>query len=304
MSARARRWVLLTFATLILLWSASGLVVDLLLTRRRTHFTEPLPAELVAADPPCVELRLRASDGLALGAWWIPARDARRAALVLHGNDGSRTENAGLASMLRDDGTSVLALTLRAHGDSEGERNDLGYSARRDVLAALDEVARRAPGLPIVVVGRSLGAAAALYAAEEAKGRVDGWVLEAPYKDLESAVRARLAMFLPAGFDRVAWATMRLSAPLVLEPPLDALAPIAHATALAGEPVLVLAGERDRHAPSPETREFATRIGASAEFVEFPGREHVQLARSDPERYLAAYRRLVARIDGSERVRR
>ncbi|MBI5364334.1 MAG: alpha/beta fold hydrolase [Planctomycetes bacterium] len=304
MSSRARRRILIVLAALVAAWLGSGFVVDVLLTRRSKSFAEPLPAEFVTADPPGKALRLRTSDGLALGAWWIPARDAHCVALVLHGNDGSRSGSAGLARMLRDEGTSVFALTLRAHGDSEGEQNDLGYSARLDVLAALDAIEARAPELPIVLVGRSLGAAAALYAAEDTQERVGGWLLEAPYKDLECAVRARLSMFLPLGLDEVAWTTMRLSAPFVLDPPADALAPIEHAATLSGRPVLVLSGDHDRHAPVEETREFVERIGASAELVTFTGRAHVELAHSDPERFLAAYRSLLARIDRSPSKRR
>ncbi len=77
---------------------------------------------------------------------------------------------------------------MRAHGDSSGEFNDIGYSARLDVVAAVEFLERRRPARPILIHGTSLGAAAATFAAEELGHRVHGYVLECPYRDLRTAV--------------------------------------------------------------------------------------------------------------------
>ena len=64
---------------------------------------------------------------------------------------------------------TVLAVTLRAHGDSTGEANDFGWSSRHDVAAGVKFLQQQCPGQPVYVVGRSLGAAAAIFAAQELK---------------------------------------------------------------------------------------------------------------------------------------
>ena len=87
---------------------------------------------------------------------------------------------------------TVLAISLRAHGDSTGEVNDIGWSGRHDVVAAVGFLGKEFPERPVFIVGRSMGAAAAVFAAEELKTDVAGYFLEQPYKDLKSAVWNRL----------------------------------------------------------------------------------------------------------------
>src|SRR5207237_8808885 len=56
--------------------------------------------------------------------------------------------------------------------------------------------ARGGPGSPLVVWGRSMGAAVALRAAaEDPDGRIAALVLEAPYHDLEAAIVVMLRRF-------------------------------------------------------------------------------------------------------------
>jgi alpha/beta superfamily hydrolase len=67
---------------------------------------------------------------------------------------------------------TVLAISLHAHGDSTGEINDVGWSARHDVTAAVAFLQRECPKQPVYIVGGSLGAAAAIFAAGELVGRL------------------------------------------------------------------------------------------------------------------------------------
>ena len=75
---------------------------------------------------------------------------------------------------------------------------------------------REFPQQPIYVVGRSLGAAAAIFSAEELKGQIAGYFLEQPYKDLKSAVWCRVHYHLPPGLDWFAYFGLRLWAPVFL----------------------------------------------------------------------------------------
>ena len=59
------------------------------------------------------------------------------------------------------------------------------------MIAAVEFLERHRPGKPIVVLGASLGAAAAVFASGELAHRVQGYILESPYKDLKTAVRNR-----------------------------------------------------------------------------------------------------------------
>lgn len=288
-----RRWrrLLLAAGLAIALWLfASWVVADQLTRRHGAVRPEPLPA--VAWGTPR-DVRLETVDGERLGAWFFAGRPDRQPVLLLHGNGGSRADCLDAAEFLVAAGHPALLVTLRCHGDSTGERNDFGYSARRDVVAAIDWLAKECPGR-VVVWGRSLGSAAAVFAAHELGERVGGYVLECPYRDLRTAVRVRTQRYLFWPADRVAYAGLAVAAPLVLGDvdrisPIDASAGIPHDV-----PVLILAGGADPLATPAEAAAIGERIGPRAEVVVFPGAGHVALFGSAPARYRELGLRFVA----------
>jgi uncharacterized protein len=281
-----RKWMRRAFAlgaAAVLVWLASSLAVARRLTRRAEPFTaEPPPLVSWGSAEP---LHLTTADGQTLGAWFFPGRAGQPVVVLLHGNGESRTRCLPQTELLARAGYPVLAVTLRAHGDSTGDSNDLGYSARSDVVAAVEWLAAHHPGTPVVVWGRSLGSAAALFAARELGPRVRGYILECPYRDLNTAVRNRLRMHLPPILDAIAYAGLRVTAPLVL-PDVDRLSPYDAAAEVPPEPqMLLLTGTADRRATPDEARAIAERLGLRAELVVFEGGDHLQLATPDSELY-------------------
>ena len=141
--------------------------------------------------------RLETKDGEDIGAWFIDGRDDAPSVLVIHGHKGRRGNSLGRAELLASRGYAVLMITLRAHGDSTGEFDDVGFGARNDVIAGVDFLEARRPGRPVIVDGNSMGAAAAVFAARELGHRVRGYILESPYQDLRTAVWNRVEVALP-----------------------------------------------------------------------------------------------------------
>ncbi len=179
-----------------------------------------------------------------------------------------------------------MAVTLRAHGDSTGEVNDLGWSARHDVAAGVQFLQRECPGQPVYVVGRSLGAAAAIFAAQELNEDVAGYFLEQPYKDLKSAAWNRLQHYLPPVLDWIAYGGLRLWAPVFLPVDPDHLSPYDHVQDIPEKvPVVFITGSADRHAHLDEVTAMCRRIQSHARLVVFDGAQHVDLDRANPELY-------------------
>ena len=267
------------------LWLVASLIVAHRLTRRaRPPFPEPAPRVAWGTIEP---LRLPTHDGEELGAWYVEGAAEAPSVLLLHGHNGSRAAWLGLAPLLAGRGCSLLMISFRAHGDSTGDLNDVGYTGRHDVVAAVGYLERRRPGRPIGVFGRSMGAAAATFAAGELAGRVRGYILECPYRDLKTALRRRTELYLPPVLDRAAYLGLTAVAPLVL-PELERIAPVA---AIAGVPhdvpILILAGRRDRRADPEESRALFERVRDHAALRVFQEADHLRLFEADPDGYRA-----------------
>ncbi|VTR91133.1 Uncharacterized protein OS=Cystobacter fuscus DSM 2262 GN=D187_000964 PE=4 SV=1: Abhydrolase_6 [Gemmata massiliana] len=281
-----RKWVRRMFvfaACAVVFWLVASFAVASRLTRRaRPLAPEPLPT---VPWGNAEALTLHTSDGQTLGAWFFSGRSDRPVVVLLHGNGGSRTACLPQAELLAAAGYPVLAVTLRAHGDSTGDHNDIGYSARHDVIAAVDWLNATRPHARVVVWGQSLGSAAALFAARDFGTRVCGYALKCPYRDLRTAVWNRLHSRLPPVLDHVAYAGLRITAPIVL-PDFDHIAPVEAAASAPRETrALVLAGGRDSRATPNEAREIAAQLGSRAELVVIAEGDHLQLFEAAPDQY-------------------
>jgi uncharacterized protein len=289
--------LLLLALAVVGLWLAGSYAAAYRLTRRpHPRCAEPVPDFPHAAVQ---SFRLATDDGEDLGAWFVPGRPDRPLVLILPGNGCDRASCLNQAGWLAEDGCSVLLLSLRAHGDSTGEVNDFGFSARHDVNAAVAWAETNHPGRPIVVWGRSLGSAAALFAAKELGRRVRGYVLECPYRDLRTAVRNRTRLHLPPLVDGVTYFGLMTTAPLVL-PDVDRVSPLEAAGDVPeGIPVLILAGGKDRRARPDEAAAIRERIGPGAELVVIEDGDHLALEAADARRIRDAVRGLISRCSNT-----
>ena len=277
------RRCLILITILLAVWLSSSLGVAYKLTRRRRPpFPEPIPH--VIRDK-LVSYRFQTRDGQEIGAWFAAGKDDAPSVLLLHGNGGSRWNSRHRASILAEEGCAVLLISLRAHGDSTGEFNDIGYSARHDVIAAVEFLEHHRPAKSIVIDGVSMGAATAVFASGELAHRVRGYILESPYQDLRIAVRNRTENALPPVLDWVANQGLSFVAPLFL-PHLDQISPIRAIDGIPDDvPVLILAGRADRLARPEEARALQQRVERHSELIFFDRTAHEDLLDSDPDLY-------------------
>lgn len=210
-----RRWrrCAVGLLLLVILWlSVSGVIAFRLTRRPRPRFEEPVPT---VAWGPIEGHRLRTRDGQEIGTWFVEGEADAPAVILLHGNKGSRWNSLKRAEFLRPRGYSVLMVSLRAHGDSTGDYHDIGYSARHDVVAAVEFLERRRPGKPVIILGVSMGSAAAIFASAELGSRVRGYIFESPYQDLKVAVWNRTTTYLPPVFAQAAYFGLRTVGPFL-----------------------------------------------------------------------------------------
>jgi pimeloyl-ACP methyl ester carboxylesterase len=141
---------------------------------------------------------------LSLASWWIPCPRPRsatrhwdRTVVLIHGYSDAKVGVIAWAPTWHALGYHVLALDLRAHGESDGAYSTSGYHERHDLNQVINQLrSQRADETRhLVLFGISLGASVALaaMAIRETPEDVEAVVLECPYAEYPHAVLAHAA---------------------------------------------------------------------------------------------------------------
>lgn len=292
-----RRKLAITFVLLAVLWLTLSTGAAWWLTARPfpQDAEEPAPTLAWGVVEP---VRLTASDGVTLGAWFVDgASPTAPVVVVAHGYRSKRSWTIDVAERFGQRGCSVLAVSLRTHGDSDGTFNDFGFGARLDVVAAVNWLETRCPKRRIGLWGTSLGAAAHVYASDDLGERVSGLMLDCPYENLRIAVRNRTRLFLPPILDQAAYAGLTTAGPWFLGD-VDRLSPVKAAAKIPKSlPVTLLAGGLDRRATPAEAEAIAAAIGENARCVVIADGTHSQLHVADPVGYDAEIAAWLTRVE-------
>lgn len=183
------------------------------------------------------------------------------ALLLFHGNGEVVSDYDAVAPEFARAGFDLAVVDFRGYGASSGTPTLRTLLA--DAPRVLDAVAAEV-AVPLVVMGRSLGSAAALELYGRNDARVAGVVLESGFVDLAGLARRR-GIHPPASFTEDELATF------------DGVRKLQRGRA----PLLVLHGAEDR-AISPDEAREAHRLSATAHkhLVLVPGRGHNDLSAS------------------------
>ncbi len=237
----------------------------------------PLPSTLAGATT----ASFSSASGSRIRAWFALGRPGVGSVVLAHAVRGDRRDMLGRAEFLHRAGYSVLLFDAQAHGESEGERITFGYLEALDAAAAVSFATARDPDSPVAFLGVSQGGAAALLGPSPLP--VSALVLEAVYSTVHEAVANRIAMRLgePA----------RLLAPLLLwqlEPRLgvspEAVAPVRGIRNIEA-PLLLIAGERDRHVTIEQSRILYGAAPDPKELWVVAGAMHQDFHRLIPREY-------------------
>jgi len=241
-----------------------------LLQRRLIYL--PSTAVVPSADsvvPGARDVTLRTSDGLELGAWFVPARQPDRGltVLVANGNAGDRSVRAPLAEALAQAGLSVLLFDYRGYGGNPGSPSEEGLA--RDVRAARAYLTeeRRVPQERLLYFGESLGTAVVTDLATEHPPA--GLLLRSPFVDLASMGEVHYG-FVPVRM------LLRDEFPLKVQ--------LASVTV----PVTVVYGGNDSVVPPEQSRAVAGAAPELRQVVEVPGADHNDITLLDGDELVSA----------------
>src|SRR3989337_4392676 len=99
------------------------MVLVFLFQSRLVYFPEVARARVAtprAAGLDYEDVQLRTADAETLHGWWVPARNARGAVLILHGNAGNISHRLDYLTMFNRLGYATLIIDYRGYGRSNG----------------------------------------------------------------------------------------------------------------------------------------------------------------------------------------
>lgn len=217
---------------------------------------------------------LRASDGVRLHGWFVPAPGGGPTLLWAHGNAGTIADRLPIIQLLHERlQIPLLIFDYRGYGRSEGRPSEEG--TYRDADAALAYLRGRpdVDGRRILYYGESLGAAVVLDLAT--RERPAGLILEAPFTSIRDMARTHYP-FLPV------WNLLRTK--------YDSLGKIDRVQV----PLLHLHGDRDRIVPIAQGRRLFEAANSPKEFVMIAGADHNDAWTVGRETILQAWARFLA----------
>lgn len=234
---------------------------------------------------------------LKLAAWWIGAAlPSSRTVLILHGYSDAKVGGIAWAPIWRSLGWNVLAIDLRAHGESEGIHSTGGYFEREDVSQIIDQIraARPTSTQAIALFGVSLGAAVAC-GVGAMRDDLSAVILESPYSDFRLAIAShgrRMGMPIEWAYglayrfaERLSGARFDEVKPIDLIPQIRAPLLIIHA----GGDTFVLAHEVAALQQALQRRD--TSLHTQSHFI--PDVQHTMGLMQDPSAYRDALRQFL-----------
>ena len=211
-----------------------------------------LPADPGDLDVPFDAWTLDRPGGVRLPVWDVAGLDREGPVLVLlHGWGRSRLTWLPFLESWRTRGRRVVMIDLQGHGDATPASAALGDADVEDVVALTERLALD-EDVPLVLIGRSLGATVGILAAAEAP-RVDGVVAVAPYETLAVPLGNRIRLRGLPGVPTTRLAILALS--LLGRRPRST----AKAASRLTSPLLVVQGGKDQISPERDARKIAER---------------------------------------------
>ncbi|MGD8811966.1 MAG: alpha/beta hydrolase [Thioalkalispiraceae bacterium] len=168
------------------------------------------------------------ADNVQLHGWYLPVKQSRQVVLFFHGNGGNISHRGDSLKILHDLGLNVFIIDYRGYGLSEGRLSENGLY--QDAMAAwlYLQNQRGHQQRDIIIFGRSLGGAVAIWLASQVEARA--LIVESVFssvRDMASQMMPGISRFiyLRYGFDNLS-GIRRVNEPLlVMHSPDDEIIP-------------------------------------------------------------------------------
>ncbi len=133
-------------------------------------------------EPMRFDVRDEQGRRLSIAAWWMGHADAQgRCILLVHGYADAKVGALAWAPTLHELGWNILAVDLRAHGESGGRFHTGGYFERHDLMQVIDQARLLLPGQTrrMALMGLSIGSSV-VAATASMRDDLAGVILDSP----------------------------------------------------------------------------------------------------------------------------
>lgn len=141
-------------------------------------------------EPKSFDVREESGRLLKIAAWWMPCESSRATVVLIHGYADAKVGALAWAPMLHNLGLNILAIDLRAHGESDGKFCTGGVREREDVSQVIDRLRIDHPDetQKLILFGISLGGAVSIGVAAQ-RDDVDAVICDSLYTSFGRAAR-------------------------------------------------------------------------------------------------------------------
>lgn len=243
-----------------------------------------LPKSLITNYPvfPYDTVLLTTKNGIKIEAWYIKTDSAKGTVILFHGLNSNKGKILNEAFQFLSWGYNTMLVDIRAHGNSEGIINSIGYRESEEVKLAYSYINQQG-GKNIILWGMSLGAVIITKAIAEYDLQPQKIILDMPFDRLQDHIKARARVLgfpdEPFGFFVSFWSGVE-----------QGYWSFTHRTSRYAKkincPVLLQWGDHDAYVMRKETENIYASINSEQkELVVYPQAGHIPLLSADAERW-------------------
>jgi len=246
------------------------------------------PKAVSVFSKPPEDVHLLASDGVEIAGWFLSSQLNKKAVILVHGMNSSRTAEFDghfpeFAAGLNREGFTVLMIDLRGHGQSGNARFTFGITERRDVIAAVNWLKSRGyHPKAIGVIGVSMGASTAIGATAE-DSDIGALVTDSAYAEVYPVMQQNWNnvsglpnIFLPSTMMLGSWLT---GYDLTMSKPVNEIGKIAP------RPVLIIHSRSDPFTPVNQAYALKSANPLSI-YWETSATKHAESYNTNPRTYI------------------
>lgn len=241
--------------------------------------------------------RIQVVDDVTLEAWLISVDEPKGTVLLFHGYAGAKCDLLPEAKAFSDLGFTVWLIDFRGSGGSSERYTTVGFAEAEDVAAIVAHVEKVPHEKPLILYGRSMGAAAILRAIDVFGVSPDGVILESVFDRMLTTAGNRFQLMglpsYPGANLLVFWGGVCAGFDASHHNPVDYAAKCSC-------PTLLLHGDEDLNARLDEGKAVQSQLqDREAELAIFPKTGHEPTRAVDSDLWHHAVLRLLKRAADS-----